>query len=120
MGVYSPDGSINPGTEFDVTLLQNNDEQIQFSIANGPVPFVLTGYTLTFYLKSSPAESDGAAFSNVPVITSAVLGQFTVNIPHSSLTAPTPASAPLFYHVDATLAGTITTLVFGSIAVIAI
>jgi hypothetical protein len=120
MAALSPDGYINPGTEFDFALLQNNDEQLVFSISNGQVPLSLTGYTLAFYLKASAAQGDATAYTNTPSITSSFLGQFTVTIPRAQLTTATLPGTPLFYHVDGTITGLTSTLVFGNIAVLAI
>lgn len=119
----APDGYISPGTEWDISLLQNNDDQIQFQIANGPVPLDLAGYTLTMYLKATPETPDASGFSNTPQITAALLGQFSVNFPASQLTAPTPVSSPFFYHVDGfqTMAfPNTTTLVFGTVTILPI
>lgn len=116
----SPNGYINPGTEWDLQVLQNTDDQFTFQFSNGPVPFVLTGYTMTLYVKTSPSANDATSYQNNPVITFPLLGQIAVNIPKSVVTVAT-SSAPLFYHVDGFESSTFpdtTTFVFGTLTVV--
>jgi uncharacterized membrane protein len=105
-------------TELDISLLQDNDEFLTFTISNGATPYNLTGVTLTFYLKASNAVADDTGISITPTVTSATLGEFTVDVPNSSL----EASGTMFYHVDAAYGTStvITTLTFGYVTILPI
>ena len=117
----APSGYINIGTEWDLQILQNTDDSFQFQFANGPVPYVLNGFTMTLYIKSSSSANDASAYQNNPVITAPLLGQILVNIPHTEVTVASNLSSPLFYHVDgveSSVFPNITTFVFGTLTVV--
>lgn len=118
----TPSGYINIGTEWDLQILQNTDDTFQFQFANGPVPYVLTGFTMTFYLKTSAGANDASAYQNTPAITAPLLGQILVSIPRTEVTVASNPASPLFYHVDgfeSTTFPNTTTFVFGTVTVIA-
>ena len=103
------------GTECDLTVLQGNDESIPFTISDGASAYNLTGVTLAFYLKASNQVADNTGYTNTPVIGSyPALGQFTVAIPNAQLAT----SGAMFYHVDATDGGLVTTLVYGEVNIL--
>lgn len=108
--------SINYGTEYDLTVLQNNDETIPLTYSDGFSPYNLSGLTLTFYLKASDTASDGSAVMITPTVIAELLGQLSVTIPHSDLAT----AGIMFYHLDASNSGVITTLSYGAVNILPI
>jgi hypothetical protein len=107
---------ITYATEYDFTVLQNSDQSIPFAISNGAGPYILTGVTLTFYLKASNTATDLSGYSNNPTVTAALLGEFTVTIPRADLAT----SGTMFYHIDAASGSLIDTLAYGTVSILPI
>jgi hypothetical protein len=108
--------SVNVGDEYDLSVLQGNDYTEDFSFSAGSYPFNLTGSTLAFYLKASDTATDESGYTNTPSVVSDYLGEISVTIPDAQLAT----SETLFYHIDATDSGLVTTLVFGYVTILPI
>lgn len=103
-------------TEYDFTVIRNNDTTVSFSISAGAAPYNLTSATMTFFLKANAAALDSGGYSTTPTVTAALLGQFSVSIPKAQLAT----AGTLFYHVDSVISSANTTLVYGTVTIIAV
>jgi hypothetical protein len=105
---------VNAGAQQDINILQQNDVTIQWAIQAGPIPFLLTGYTLNCYIKANAAAADGA--SSTVTLISAFLGQVSITLSHTATATP----GTQFYHLDATLSGAVSTLAYGILTTVPI
>jgi len=103
----------------NLTVIENNDVSLAFTITYAGAAVNLGGYTLTVTLKQSAGKPDstGTTFttSSGLTITNAAAGQFTWLIPHTNLAQP----GQFWYRVDLASGGDTSTAMYGIVTVMA-